>query len=324
MREDARHSTMPSMTSRLRSRRSLPPIALAGAWLAVAAPPAAAAVAFSASVAPARVSSPAALEYALTMVNDGAAEERFSVALVAPTYHPARAGDAIAESNSVRQAGDPRIEGSARFLGGFTRVAGLIPACSSTGAGGHGYGIDGVSFDVGLPARSTSILRASYEAGLPFWPDLDLRLRFVLRPRLTTGQAGTLARELKVLTPQPAISGRVAVHMTLRTTPASGLGGFAAHPAIARGKAVAIGGTAKPAIAGQRIELRWARIASSSGRIVARGSAGRPKVTSSGTFRARWTPPQAGDYELWARYVSQRSDLRSDDTCPRKLRVRRR
>jgi hypothetical protein len=294
---------------------------LAAMTLAIAAAaPAAAGVRLSTSVLPAQASSPAKIDYALTMVNDGDTEERFSVALVSPTYRPSRAGDALAESNSIRQLEEPVIEGGGQPLGGYTHVAGLIPACSVAGAGGHGYGLGGVSLDVGLPPRSTSTLRASYEAGLPFWPDLDLRLRFVLRARLTTGKPGTLARDVKVLTPQPTITGRVAVHMTLQTTPASSLTSFLGRRPIARGKAVAISGRTSPAIPGQRVELRWARIVRGS-LVAERGSAGRPRVNSRGTFRARWTPPRRGSYELWARYTKQAAGLVSDDTCPRLLRV---
>ena len=119
-----------------------------------------------------------------------------------------------------------------------------------------------MSFDVGLPARSTSTLRAAYEAGLPFWQDLDLRLRFVLRTRLTTGKPGTLPADRKVLTPQPAITGPVAVHLTFATTPASGLASFAGRRPIALGTTISIAGRAVPAIAGERVELRWARIGS--------------------------------------------------------------
>jgi hypothetical protein len=254
------------------------------------------------------------------MVNGGDAEERFAVALVSPTYHPARVGDAIAESNAIRQLGEPAIEGGARVLGGYTHVAGLLPACSAAGAGGHGYGLDGVSFDVGLPARSTSTVRTTYEAGLPFWPDLDLRLRFVLRRQLTTGKMGTLSRGQKVLAPQPAITGPVAVHTTFKTTPASSLSSFIGRPPIARGRAIAIAGRTNPPIPGQRVELRWARIGTRSN-VLERGRAARPRAGANGTFRARWTPPRTGSYELWARYRSQRRDLRSDDTCPRLLRV---
>jgi hypothetical protein len=257
------------------------------------------------------------------MVNDGGAEERFSVALVSPTYHATRAADGITESNAIRQLGDPAIEGSARLLGDYVHVAGLLAACSASGAGGHGYGLEGVSFDVGLPARSTSTLRATYTAGLPFWPDLDLRLRFVLRPRLTTGKMGTLSREVKVLAPQPAITGRVAVHVTFRTEPASSLSSFGGRRPVTRGTAVSIAGRANPPIPGQRVELRWARIGSRSN-VLDRGRAARPRVGSDGTFRARWTPPRIGSYELWARYSSQGPGLVSDDTCPRLLRVVRR
>ncbi len=266
-------------------------LALAGGVpaAAMAARPAAGAVAFSASVSPQTVRSPARIVYALTMTNDGEAQERFSVALVSPVYRPARTGDAIVESNAVRQAADPAIEGSATILGGFTRVAGLLAACSAAGAGGHGYGLGGTSFDVGLPPRSTSTLRVEYQAGLAFWPDLDLRLRFLIGSRLTTGKAGTLAGDRKLLTPQPAIAGRVAVHLTFRTTPASGLASFMGKPPIARGKAVAVSGRANPAIPGQRVELRYARIGSRSD-VLERGRAARPRVAKDGTFRARWTP----------------------------------
>jgi hypothetical protein len=290
--------------------------------LVAAAQAAAAAVVVRAAVAPSTVSSPATLVYTLELVNDGDVAERFSVALVSPRFQPRRPGEAIAESNAIRALGDPSVEGAGSILGGFTRVAGLLPACSATGAGGHGYGIDGVSFDVGLPPRSTSTLRAAYEAGLPFWPDLDLRLRFVLGARLTTGKPGTLPGDRKVLSPQPAISGRVAVHLTFTTTPATGLASFDGRRPIARGKAISIAGRAVPAIAGERVELRWARVGSRSN-VLARGRAARVRVGSDGTFRGRWTPPRPGTYELWARHASTRPELVSDDTCPRLLRVKR-
>jgi len=276
-----------------------------------------------ASVAPEAVSAPATLVYSLTMVNDGDAEERFSVALVSPTYKPARPGEALPESNAIRALGTPAVEGPGSLLGGFTRVAGLLPACSSTGAGGHGYGLERVSFDVGLPPRSSSTLRTSYEAGQPLWADLDLRLRFLLRRQLTTGKQGTLTRDVKVLSPQPSITGRVAVHLTFATTPASGLASFGGRRPVALGKTIAIAGRAVPAIEGERVELRWARVGGHSN-VLARGRAARPRVGPGGRFRARWTPPRTGSYELWARYTSTRRDLISDDTCPRLLRIVRR
>lgn len=290
---------------------------------AVAAPAASAAVTLRPSVTPSAISSPATLVYSLTMVNDGDAEERFSVSLVSPTYRPARAGQALPESNAVRPLGDPAVEGPGSVLGGFTRVAGLLAACSAAGAGGHGYGIDGISFDVGLPPRSTSTLNAAYEAGLPLWQDLDLRMRFALGRRLTTGKRGTLPADRKVLSPQPAITGRVAVHLTFATTPASGLASFDGRRPVALGKAITIAGRAVPAIEGERVELRWARIGTRSN-VLARGRAARLRVGSGGSFRGRWTPPRTGRYELWARYASTRPGLVSDDTCPRLLRVRRR
>lgn len=304
-----------------RSRRLVAPAAACCA-LAVAASPSPGAVVLRTSVSPSTVSSPANLVYGLTMINDGDAEERFSVGLVAPSYRPVRAGDAIAESNAIRALGDPTVEGAGSMLGGFTRVSGLLRQCSVVGAGGHGYGLSGVSFDVGLPAHSTSTLSAAYEAGLPFWPDLDLRMRFALGARLTTGKRGTLPRDRKVLSPQPAITGRVAVHLTFATTPASGLTSFAGHRPIARGKAISIAGRAVPAIAGERVELRWARV-NSRFEVAARGRAARVRVESDGRFRGRWTPPRPGTYELWARYASTRANLVSDDTCPRLLRVKR-
>ncbi len=304
-------------------RRPLLVTSLACLACAAAAPAARAGVALRASVSPSTVSFPATLVYSLTMVNDGDAEERFSVALISPTYHPARAGEAIRESNAIRALGDPAVVGAGSVLGGFTRVAGLLPACSATGAGGHGYGIDGVSFDVGLPPRSTSTLNAAYEAGLPFWADLDLRMRFAIGRRLTTGRTGTLPADRRVLSPQPAISGRVAMHLTFTTTPATGLASFDGRRPIPVGKAITIVGRAVPAIAGERVELRYARVGGRSN-VLARGRAARPRVAAGGTFRARWTPPRTGSYELWARYVSTRPDVLSDDTCPRLLRVIRR
>jgi hypothetical protein len=106
-----------SCMRRLRPGTVLAP-ALAVLLLALGPQPAAGDVAFRASVTPTAVSSPAKLTYGLTMVNDGNAEERFSVALVSPTYHatPARAG--AAESGSVHRTGMPEIEGPARVLGG--------------------------------------------------------------------------------------------------------------------------------------------------------------------------------------------------------------
>lgn len=310
---------MDPMPTHRRNRLLAAPLACLS--LAVAAPAATAAVALRASVSPAAVSFPATLVYSLTMVNDGDAEERFSIALISPTYH-ARPGQALPESNAIRALGDPSVQGAGSLLGGFTRVAGLLPACSATGAGGHGYGIDGVSFDVGLPPRSTSTLSAAYEARLPFWADLDLRMRFAVGARLTTGKRGTLPADRKVLSPQPSITGRLAVHLTFATTPASGLASFDGRRPVAVGRAIAIVGRAVPAIAGERVELRWARVDARSN-VLARGRAAQPRVAAGGTFRARWTPPRPGSYELWARYRATRPDLVSDDTCPRLVRVRR-
>jgi hypothetical protein len=296
--------------------------ALTGLVLALAPPSAAGDVAFRASVTPTAVSSPARLTYSLTMVNDGGTEERFSVALVSPTYHATPARTGASESGSVHRTGMPEIEGPARVLGGYVYVAGLLPSCSVAGVGDHGYGLDGMSFDVGLPARSTSVLRIAYEAGLPFWPDLDLRLRFLLGPQLTTGEAGTLATRRKVVTPQPAIIGNVAVHLTFSTSPATGVGGYDAHPPLELGKRLAIVGDTKPVIAGQRVELRYARVGTRAN-VLERGRVARPKVDARGRFRARWTPKRPGSYELWARYVSRQRGLLSDDTCPRLVRVTR-
>jgi hypothetical protein len=302
------------------SRRPLRALLPAVVLLLAGAQPAAAGLALSTTVTPQTVRSPAKIAYGLKMVNDGDAQERFSVALVSPTYR-APFGEALAESNAIRQLGNAVIDGPATLLGGFTHVAGLLPVCSSVGAGGHGYGLESVSFDVGVPPRSTSTLRATYEAGLALWPDLDLRLRFVLGARLTTGRPGTLAAARKVLSPQPAIAGRVAMHLTFSTSPASGLASFDGRRPIARGTPVAIAGRANPALPGERIELRWARV-DGAGKVLRRGRAARPRIGAGGRFRARWTPPGPGSYELWARYDSHRRDVVSDDTCPRLLRVK--
>jgi hypothetical protein len=312
------HSTNPR-----RKRRALPASALACVLLAVAVPAASGGVALRTSVAPATVSFPADIVYGLEMVNDGDVEERFSVALIAPTYHPSRPGDAVRESNAIRQLGTPVIEGPASVLGGYTHLAGMLPSCSVAGAGGHGYGLDDVSFDVGLPPRTTSTLRATYRAGLPFWPDLDLRLRFVLDTTLTTGKPGTLSAPRKILSPQPAITGPVAVHLTFVTTPASGLTSFDGRRPIALGKSIVISGRALPAVAGAPVQLRYARIGRRSN-VLERGRAARLRVGSDGAFEGSWTPRRSGSYELWARYERGGPSILADDTCPRLLRVRSR
>src|SRR5436190_16180427 len=158
------------MLAMSRSRRLLVPAAACCA-LAIAAPASLGAVVLRTSVSPSTVSFPANLVYSLTMINDGDAQERFAIGLIAPTYRPARTGEAIVESNAIRALGDPAVTGAGSMVGGFTRVSGLLSQCSIAGAGGHGYGLSGVSLDVALPAHSKSTLTAAYEAGLPFWQD---------------------------------------------------------------------------------------------------------------------------------------------------------
>jgi hypothetical protein len=305
-------------------RRWVPALAGALALLGATATVAEGAAAFRASVAPAVVSAPARIEYALTMVNDGDGDERFSVFVVPPVYGLSRptATDGFGEGASIRPVGLPRIEGPGTIAS--ERIASVtVPKtrCSVSGAGGHGYQGRFRSFDVTLPSRTTSTLRATYATDLPLWRDLDLRLRFELGTELTTGARGTLPRARVLVSPQPAIAGRVAVHLTLRTTPLSGSRSFAAARPIARGRRVEVAGRADPPIPGERVQLRFARIGR-SGRVAELGRAGRAGVDAKGAFRASWLPPRRGDYELWARYDSRLPDIVSDDTCPRLLRIR--
>ena len=85
-------------------------------------------------------------------------------------------------------------------------------------------------------------------------------MRFTIGARLTSGKPGTLPADRKVLSPQPVITGRVAVHLTFATTPATGLASFDGAGRSRFSKAIAIAGRAVPAIAGERVELRWARV----------------------------------------------------------------
>lgn len=198
-----------------------------------------------------------------------------------------------------------------------------LASCSATGVGDHGGGLTSESFGIDLPPHSTSTVHAPFRTNAPLWPDLDLRLRFAIHTKLLTGLLGTLTSPRTIVSPQPHVIGPVGVHMTFRTRPRSGVGGFAAIPSVAPGRRITIAGRTNPAIPGQRVELRYARIVRASGHIADRGRIARPRVRLKGRFRAHWVPPHSGRYELWAVYKRQRAGLVSDDTCPRRLYVRR-
>lgn len=316
-----------SIASSLRNGRRALAAALAGLGVALATQTAHGQTSFSASVTPDTVSSPAQLEYALTMVNSGDTDERYAVAVIAPHYRPARRGDGAAETQSIVALDYPTIDGPASFARHLSTTVAELPVCSiARDVRAHGYGINGLQFGVILPPRSASMLRARYRAGLPFWPDLDLRLRFRLKH---LAQSGVVDRTLVVASPQPAITGRVAVHITFRTTPKSARVAFEGSRPIALGRPIRIRGRTNPPIRGEHVELRYARItgpgtADKRPRDLPRGRAARLRVDAHGRFYGRWLPPGEGSYELWARYDSTRASLISDNTCPRLLRVRSR
>jgi hypothetical protein len=305
------------------TRVRLLPAALIGLGLAVSPHPALGAVTFTSSVTPDSVKADRNLEYRLTMVNDGELSERFGVRLEPPSYHPKHAEDGIGEGESVVPLDLPTIEGPATVIDGlFSRSVADLASCSATGAGNHGDGFHTIGFAIDLPPHSTSTLHAPFRTSDPLWPDLDLRLRFAIGTTLLTGLPGTLTSPRTIISPQPQVAGPVGVHITFRTRPRSGRGGFGEIPSIPSGRRITIAGHTNPAIPGQRVDLRYARI-STSGRITERGRAARPRVRAKGRFRAHWVPPHSGRYELWAVYKRQRAGLVSDDTCPRLLRVRR-
>ncbi len=258
--------------------------ALPALALLLCATPTRAAVSFTASVSPSAIRSPAKLEHRLKMVNHTDTEQRFSVTISQPTYGPSRPGYGHAEMASVTERGTPTIDPPATSATHLVRTfIADTASCSSTGVGDHGYQMTSYQLGVALPPRTTSRVRARYMTSRPLWQDLDLRLRFEIGPKLASGAPGTPKRSRIVRSPSPRVTGRRAAHIMFRTMPSGTV-------VIRPGTRVGINGLMVPAIAGQRIDFRYARI-SASGRVSKTAPAAVAYVRAFGAFRTTGNPP---------------------------------
>lgn len=276
---------------------------------------AAARLTLEASVRPGVVRHPTTLTYSLKVTSTSPTEERFSVHLASPSYRFQKGGPT--GGHSIKLVGGPDIVGPAEVIDDAAADStGTLVPCSSVGAGAHGYAPEGFSFDLSVPPGTTSTVVTRYRAGVIPWLDLDYRLGFQLSNRLITGGRGTLERTQTIRSPQPRVAGRVGVHIRFWTTPRSAPSTYVSPPRIRLGRRLWVRGRTTPAIPGQHIALKYARL-NRQGRVAGRGTVGRVRVGKRGRFRLGWRPSRPGRYELWATYTSQRRGLRSDETCPR-------
>lgn len=117
----------------------------------------------------------------------------------------------------------------------------------------------------------------------------------------------------RLRSPQPTLTGRSGVQITLTTRPRSTL---TAPARVRLGRSVLVRGQTNPAVAGERIILRASRSAGSRRAF----TVARARVAPDGRFSVRWRPRRRGTYGLYAIYRSQRAQL-SDDSSPCNLPI---
>jgi len=94
-------------------------------------------------------------------------------------------------------------------------------------------------------------------------------------------------------------------------------GGLAhAPPSVAFGKDVLVSGKTDPAVAGQRMTIRAARMGGRGPKDLA-----TVRIGGDGTFGYRWRPAVLGDYAIGALYRSQSPALADDFSEARTLRI---
>jgi hypothetical protein len=257
------------------------------------------------------------------IANTGSAAEHFSVRLRSGAYGAPARRFGIDEGDALNPVDLPTISGPASIDGGrFEDSTGDLAPCSASGFSGHGDAVRSTAVDVTAPPRSSSRLEARFRVAHRPWKDLDLRLRLTLSPRLISGALGTLQARRTAFSSEPVIDGPFAVHLYFRTNPRSARGPASRVPTIKGGRRIRIAGGTKPAIAGQTLRIRYARVRR-NGRLSRLRHTMRVRVRGRGRFRAAWVPPGPGLYELWATYRGHKPGLFGDRTCPRSVRVTR-
>ena len=294
---------------RYRGRSALAAVAL---LLAVPAAAPAADPEFRATVSPDRVvwSQTTELTYRVEATT-GEQPERFD--LVAGARGAFVGFDGQAHGSLLIPSGDgASLEGPGSLRVGFSSHGDPIPCPGSGLPQRHGGLFYEQTFELRLPARSTSTLvfRASVVRDAP-WPRDSYAA--VLRAA-NPFEEGTLASPVDIPVAAPEPGGRTGVRLAIATDPASA---ECATPPRIDGRPITVSGRSDPPLAGQRVRLHYVPPGQRSPVTLA-----DVPVRDDGTFEYRnWRPRDPGVYEVAATYVSQRPELTDDFSAPRLFEV---
>lgn len=213
-------------------------------------------------------------------------------------------------------------------LGERVQDPAILPACSSRDERFHGYATGAVTVDVAMPANTASTLALRYFTGRrPPWADGDYRMVFDVQ-RTMVGTYGPESPLFGGVTPGvtparrvtkgPTPGGRMGAHIILSTTPKGTTAVDAASRRVKRRSRVRIGGRLLPALKGKTVVVEVSR---NGGQL---RTVKRVKTTSKGRLpTVTWRPTRSGEYEIWARYPTQKGPLTSDKTsCPTRFVVK--
>jgi hypothetical protein len=255
-------------------------------------------------------------------LRSGPSEQRFSVKLTPPPFATVGGG---ADGRSIDGPTALALQGPGK-LGQLVQGPSVILPCSTRESAFPGYATGDAVVDVLLPPDSATVLAVRYDTGRHApWVDSDFRLTFTVQTHLVGhyrrpspfAAGATLTAPMSITTAGPTVSGSLAAHLVLSTTPAGATGALTSPPTIAATAAVGIRGRLLPAQADRRVVLQWSR---ADGPLQTLATV---HTDALGRFRSpSWRPPGPGTYALWASYPRQGGGLLPDSTaCPARFRV---
>jgi hypothetical protein len=255
---------------------------------------------------------PGALVYTLQLKADGR-DETFALQFRGPFFGRDPTGTSPI-GGSLSFAGErPIIDGPARLLGPASATLGFV-ACGP-GVFAHSFDVERRSWDVLVPAGTTSTVSLDFRAGSSSpWPDTSYDATFNAVPRLSTGGQGSLDAPQTVTVRGPRTSGTRGVHMTLRSTPKTRLAGLRPLARVRRGKRIVIRGTTSPHRLGKNISL-WTL----TGRQHRYRFTRRVRTDRHGRFRTTFRAQRS--FAVMARIPASRG-FSADYTCPLAFDVR--
>ena len=321
------------MVMRMPRAASIASALVVGIWVFMAPASASATVTFAVSGGPSVISfpGPSPSTYTVTMVNDGATPETFSVETTVPSFG---AGEQL-EGATLRPSTIGALAGGATSQGG--RVVPGEYSCSPVEVGVLHGNTDKTSIlnNVLLAANSTGTLTQTFSiAPTPPWPGVSYVPTFTISNRLANGSVGTLTTGLGSLTPpQPRVDGRRGVHIQFDTKPATTAHAFEGTRAtIRRGKRIRFKGTTEPVLKGRKIRLAFyylevprSEVKLERIGVVRTNAKGRFRYPPKPTKKSRaqndqtkgWAPRRLGAYEVRAYFDGGTPEIAPDFTCPR-------